>query len=174
MKVILKNTPSIFLLITSVWLFSATAKAEDKAGYRITVQKTTLTRDDIRTADAYADRIDRTLGLKVAIKNVSMKDKAEAEISYAIIVSRWGYSPPRYEKYQGKEKLAALKPQEEVDLTLGKARIGGYANYANKRYQDKVEVWQVAIIQEGKEIANFTNGSNYERLNAKSIKPSEQ
>ena len=163
----MKILTSILLLVLS---FVVTVRAEDKNGYRVTVQKTTLERDDVRGPDAYDDKIDRTLGLKVAIKNVSMKDKVEATVEYAIIVSRWAYSPPRYEKYAGSEKLPALKPQESHDLTLGKARIGGYANYGNKRYQDKVEAWQITIT-EGATPTTLQSGANYTRLAEKSVAP---
>lgn len=160
------------LVIVTLCMLSlgASSQAEDKNGFRITVQKTTLERDDVRGTDIYLDKIDRTLGLKVAIKNISMKEKPESNVEYAIIVSRWGYSTPRYEKYAGTEKLPALKPQVEQDMTLGKARIGGYAGYANKRYQDKIEGWQISI-KEGATPTIIQSGANYTRLAEKSVAP---
>lgn len=162
------------LLLTLFCIFSIAPilQAEDKDGYRIIVQKTTLERDDTRGRNLYDDRIDRTLGLKVNFKNISMKEKAEATVDYSIIVSRWGFSTPRYEKYTGSEKLAALKQQEGADLTLGKARIGGYANFGNKRYQDKVEAWEVVIKQADGTATSMQSNSSYARMAEKSVKPS--
>ena len=161
------------LILFTLLLHLAPLQAEDKGGYRVMVQKTTLERDDTRGNGYYDDRIDRTLGLKVAITNVSMKEKAEATVDYTIIVSRWSYSPNRYEKYTGTEKLSALKQQKSAELTLGKARIGGYANYANQKYQDKVEGWQIIINEPGMPPVSLQSGSSFKHMAEKSVKPTE-
>jgi len=174
MKSCLRLFPKLALLLVFSQFFPIpSASAQEKNGYRISVQKTTLARDDYRGGGYYADKIDRTLALKVNIRNIGMKVKPEATIEFVILVKRWGYAPPRIEKFSGTEKLASLKQQEFADFTLGKVRIGGYANYGNKRYQDDVEAWKVLIKEEGIEAASFQSGSSFDRLFEKAVSSQE-
>lgn len=160
-------------LLFAALLIPPTLSAQEKNGYRILVQKTTLARDDERNQGYYYDKIDRTLGLKVNVRNISMKVKPEAVIEYFLIVKRWGYSPMRFEKYTGTEPLPSLKQQEAADFVLGKARIGGYSKNNNKRYQDEVEAWKVVIKEEGVEVAAFQSGSSFDKVYEKAVDPSK-
>jgi hypothetical protein len=98
-----------FLLSALVFVAATlnhTASAEEKNGLSVTVSKTTLERSDTRNTYYYSDRIDRTQGLKVTVKNVSFKDMPEGEIEWTILVRK--YYSTTVLKHSGKEKLKPL------------------------------------------------------------------
>lgn len=138
---------------------------------RVEVQKATLSKDDDRNTD-YADRIDRTLGLKVYAKNTSMKDMEAGTVEWVMIVERWGYNPRRLERYKGSSAMPALRSSEEVTFSVGESQLGGYKHYGGQ-YQDKIEGWSVTIIHGGKPTMRLTSGSAFEKLNAKAKEPSQ-
>jgi hypothetical protein len=163
--------PRTLLFLLAIVPF-ATGLAKDENGMRVEVSKSTISRDDERRRDGYLDKVDRTLGLKIQAKNISMKPLEPGEIEWTIIVERWGYSPARFERYKGKQIIEALKPGESVNLTVGQSPVGGYEGYS-KQYQDKMEAWQVVIRHGGKETITVTSGSTFEKANqrAKDAEP---
>lgn len=145
----------------------AAARADEKNGLRVSVQKTVLEKDKNHTG-AYWESISKALALKVSAKNISLKEMPEGEVNYTILVKRWGNVPPLYHRYAGTETLAALKPGEEAELTLGKVSMGGYENSGNrKQYADSVEAWQVSVNQNQKETIKITSTGSFEKLDAK-------
>ncbi len=128
--------------------------------------KSTIEKNDDRDRSWGLDRVDRTLGLKILAKNISMRPFDEGLLEWTIIIERWGYSPSRYERYKGMQKLDPLKPGESVNLTAGESSIGGYGGY-NKRYQDKMEAWQVVVKHASGTTISVQSGSSFDRLYAK-------
>ena len=147
---------SAALLVTC----AAPGRAEEKNGLSVSVVKKTLDRADVRTNSYYTDRIDRTQGLKVTIKNVSFKEMPEGEVEWTLLVRK--YYSTTVEKYAGKEKLKALKPAEVVELTIGSAQIQGW-NYAGDQVKDKIE-HQVIVNQAGKEVFRTASTSSFETV----------
>lgn len=137
------------------------ALAEEKNGLSVNVSKKTLDRADVRSGYiGYSDRIDRTQGLKVAIKNTSFKPMPDGEIEWTILVRR--YYSTAILSYQGKEALKALKPAEAAELTIGAAQILGWRD-ASEQTKDKIE-YQVIVNQAGKEMIRVESTASFDTL----------
>lgn len=140
------------------------ARAEEKNGLSVTVAKKTLDRAD-RTNGYYYDRIDRTQGLRVTVKNTTFKEMPEGEVEWTILVRQ--YSSTSIEKYSGKEKLKMLKPAEAADLVIGSAQITGWRDW-NAQSKDKIE-YQVVITQGGKETYRTASTGSFDMLAKRAI-----
>ena len=145
----------------------AAARAEEKNGLSVNVSKTVLEKNDTRGNGYYSDRLNRTQGLKAAIKNVSFKEMPEGEVVWTILVKK--YYSNIVESYTGSEKLKALKPAETADMVIGNAEITGY-NYSGSTEKDKIE-WQVIIKQDDKEILKVASTSAFDNLAKHATKP---
>ena len=154
-----------FALVFTLTL--AAARAEEKNGLSVNVQKTVIEKNDTRGNGYYSDRINRTQGLKAAIKNTSFKEMPEGEVVWSILVK--SYYSTTIEIYTGTEKLKALKPAETTDMVIGKAEITGY-NYSGTAEKDKIE-WQVIVKQDGKEIIKVASTSAFDSMAKRAIKP---
>src|SRR5678816_2058049 len=120
------------------------ARAEEKNGLSVTVAKKTLDRAD-RSSSYYYDRIDRTQGLKVTVKNTTFKEMPEGDLEWTILVRQ--YSTTSIEKHSGKEQLKSLKPAEAVDLLIGAAQITGWRDWG-QQWKDKIEYLSLIHISE--------------------------
>jgi hypothetical protein len=145
--------------------FGFAAQAEERNGLSVLVVKKTLDRADRSASYAY-DRIDRTQGLRVTIKNATFKPMADGEIDWTILVRQ--YSSTSIEKYTGKEKLKALKPAETAELVIGAAQITGWRDWGNQ-WKDKVE-FQVIITQDGKETFRTASTNSFDILAKRAVK----
>ncbi len=147
----------------------SSAPAEEKNGLSLSVSKKTLERSDSRNGYiGYSDRIDRTQGLKVTVKNTSFKPMPEGEMEWTILVRK--YLSSSLYRYTGKEKLSALKVAEAADLTIGAAQITGWKDYG-EQYKDKIE-YQVVITQAGKEMIRTASTPAFDALAKRSVKAS--
>jgi hypothetical protein len=113
------------------WLLSAFAFVhcgfgdDKKNGLQVAVTKSTLSRDDSRSAFLNnIDHLDRTQGLKVTITNVSFDPMPEGEVEWEILVHK--YYSPTITSYHGTENLKALGKAQSVDMTIGAVPIEGY------------------------------------------------
>lgn len=149
-------------------LMVGTVRAEEKNGLRLSAQKTILDREKEHQAFSDLSRVEKELGLKVAAKNTSFKPMPEGTLSYIIIVKRWGQMPIAYQRYEGTEKLPALKPSEEANLTMGRVKMSGYEGL-NKRqtYQDSIEGWQIIVTHAGAETIRIASTGSFDSLNKK-------
>ena len=136
------------------------AEAEEKNGVQLTVQKKTLDRADTRGGAYYLDRIDRTQGLKVMVKNVSFKPMPEGEVEWVILVRK--YPGTILEGFRGAEALKALRPADTVEMVMGAAQITGWRDYYDA-VRDKME-YQVIVKQEGVEKVRMQSTSNFDTL----------
>jgi hypothetical protein len=141
------------------------ARAEEKNGLSVTISKKTLDRADQRSG-YYYDRIDRTQGLRVTIKNATFKEMPEGELEWTILVRQ--YSSTSIEKHTGKEKLKALKPAEIADLVIGAAQITGWRDWG-QQWKDKIE-HQVVITQGGKETYRAASTASFDALAKRAVK----
>lgn len=160
MKVVLALLAAVFLLFVAL----TPALADTQNGLTVAVTKKTLDRQDQR-AGYYWDRIDRTQGLKLAIRNATFKDMPEGEVEWTILVR--GYSSNSIQKNNGKEKLKALKPAEATEMVIGAAQITGYRDYGTQ-YKDKIE-HQVVITQAGKEVYRAASTAGFEALAKRAV-----
>jgi hypothetical protein len=155
----------VLLVALALFGFSLIGFAEEANGLRLTAQKTLLEKNKDRDNSPYWDTVDKALGLKVNVRNVSLKDMPEGTLEYIVIVKRWGSSPTRYESYTGTEKLPALTKSAEANLTVAKVALGGYegAGYG-KYYQDTIEGWQLIAKHDGKETLKLQSTSSFDKL----------
>ena len=156
---------SLCALLTGVVLFTGALDAAEKNGLSVTVSKKTLDRAD-RTSAYYSDRIDRTQGLKVSVKNTTFKEMPEGEVEWTILVRQ--YASTSIHKHQGKEKLKALKPAETAELLIGAAHITGWRDWGTQ-WKDKIE-YQVVINQAGKETFRTASTSSFDSLAKRAVK----
>ncbi|HEV7868912.1 MAG TPA: hypothetical protein VGO90_14590 [Chthoniobacteraceae bacterium] len=134
--------------------------AEEKNGVQLTVVKKTLDRNDVRGSYYYTDRIDRTQGLKVTIKNVSFKPMPEGEVEWTIVVRK--YYSSVVEGFTGVEKLKALRPADTEQMVMGAAQITGWAGYYDAA-KDKIE-YQVIVKQGGAETIRTQSSASFDAL----------
>lgn len=142
------------LLASSVSLL-----AVEKNGVMLTVTKKTLDRSDTRSG-YYSDRIDRTQGLKVSLKNMTFKPQKEGEVVWTILVRRVGYTAPS--GFTGSEPLKALQPSEGLDMVMGAAQITGWKDYYDSA-KDKME-YQVIVKQGGTEVVRAQSSANFDAI----------
>ncbi len=156
------------LLFTPLLLISIHASvAEEKNGISVTVQKVTLDKSDSR-GGYYMERINRTQGLKVTVKNVSFKDMKEGEVDWQILVKR--YYASGIVSYTGTEKLKALKAADGQDMTIGAAQISGWKEGGSME-KDKIE-WQIIVKQDGIETMRAQSTSTFDSLAKHAVKAS--
>lgn len=156
--------------VVLVWLLavSIAGAIDEKNGLRVTVAKKTLDRNDTRGGYYSYDRIERTMGLKVTVKNVSMKDFPAGELEYSILVKNYNYSPTTYELYQGKESLSALRLADSVDVVIGAAEINGWRD-SDYHAQDKLD-YQIIIKHGGKETIRVASNPAFDAMARRAIK----
>lgn len=147
---------------------SLMAFAEEANGLRVTAQKTLLEKNKDRDNSPYWDTVDKALGLKVNVRNVSFKDMPEGTLECIVVVKRWGSNPVRYESYTGTDNIPPLTKSAEANLTVGKVALGGYEGLGyNKYYQDSIEGWQIIVKHDGKETIKLQSTSSFDKLLAK-------
>lgn len=156
--------PPVTVLSAFAVFLTFFARAEEKNGLSVTISKKTLDRADQRSG-YYTDRIDRTQGLKVTIKNATFKEMPEGELEWMILVRQ--YSSTSIEKHTGKEKLKGLKPAEIADLVIGAAQITGWRDWG-QQWKDKIE-YQVVITQGGKETYRTASTASFDTLAKRAI-----
>jgi hypothetical protein len=143
----------------------AQLKAEEKNGFQCSVQKVTLDKADVRS-DLNVEALDRTMGLRVSLRNTSFRPVPDGEITWEIVKRK--FDNGAIELTTGTEKLQSLKAGETADLTLGFARTGGVRNGAVLR-QDELE-WQITIKPEGQPATRFTSKSSFAALLKRAVK----
>lgn len=135
-------------------------RAEEKNGLQVTVQKVTLDRADFRGGDVNIENLDRTMGLRVSLRNTTFKEIADGEVTWEIVKRKWDTST--LELTTGTEKLPRLRAGENVELTIGAARTSGVINGAVLR-KDELD-WQLTFKQGAREIARFSSKANFPTL----------
>ena len=142
-------------------------RAVEKNGLRVDVTATTLDRAD---GKGNYKEIDRTMALKVKVRNTSMKPRPEGELEYTIFVKRWGYSESgTYESYKGTVKLEALLPSKEVEVRGDEFRLGGHMHGTSRMHVDDLAGWKV-VVRQGDQVTECSSSSNVAGM-AKSAQP---
>jgi hypothetical protein len=142
--------------------------AEDKNGLRLNVSKKTLDRAD-NPKGSMGREIDRTMGLKATIKNLSSKELAEGTIECVILIKRWSLSDASsIERYTKSLKLVALKSAMESELLVGDYHIGGHLHGTSTEHVDQLVGWKITIDLGGKK-TDFINSSSFEVMNKRAV-----
>jgi hypothetical protein len=155
------------LLLACVLLATAgAAGAADKDGLQYDVQKTVLDKADTRGYDVNTSRLDRYMGLKVSLRNMTFKEMPAGEITWEILNRK--YLSTSVELSSGTDKLPAIKPSEKIELTLGSANVQGYRDGA-MRHMDELE-WQLTIKREGKEVFRANSTKSFDAIAKRATK----
>jgi len=151
-------------LFLSLWIallgLLLPGRAEEKGGLQINVQKVTLDKADVRGVDVNMENLDRLMGLRVSIRNVSFKDMPEGEVTWEILKRR--YDTAALELTSGTEKVPKLRTGETVELTIGIVKVAGFRNGAILR-KDELD-WELTFKHDEKETARFSSKSNFPML----------
>jgi hypothetical protein len=158
-----------FLPLVLVACFVCHGMAEEANGLRVTVQKTLLERDKDRDAFYGWDKVNKALGLKVAAKNISLKELPEGSLEFKIIVKRWGHrNPELFESYVGTEKFPALAKSGETNLVVAKVPMGGWETTSGRKdYVDTVEGYEIVVRHADKETIRIKSTAGFDKLAAK-------
>jgi hypothetical protein len=141
---------------------TASASAQEKNGVRLMVSKKTLDRNDVRAGYYYADRIDRTQGLKVTVQNTSLKPQPEGEVVWTILVRKYGYTSGGLEAFTGIEPLKALRPTDKEEMVMGAAQITGWRDWYDYA-KDKMD-YQVIVKQGGVEVVRMQSTQGFDAV----------
>ena len=151
-------------VVTGLLAWSPSLWADEKNGVSLMVTKKTLERNDTRSPYYYSgDRIDRTQGLKAAIRNTTIKPQPEGEVKWTILVRKNSYSSSgTLDGSTGTEKLNALKSSETLEMVLGAAQITGWRDGYDAA-KDKFE-YQVIVSQDGVEKVRVQSTAAFDAL----------
>lgn len=99
----------------------------------------------------YFKDVDRTLALKIKVKNVSFKPLPAGKLEWNVYVKRWGgFEVEQIERLSGTLDLPELVVARELELSGGEFQIGGHLHGSSKIHLDEVEGWKVVLTHEGK------------------------
>jgi hypothetical protein len=154
---------SVFLLFTGL---AAPLHAEDRDGFRLTVNKNTVSRRD--GPSTYTKEIDRDLLLKAVLLNTSMKDRKDLRVEWVILIKRWLGESGALERNSGKMDVALLKRSEATDVKTGTFHIGGHMHGSSKMHVDELEGWKFTVFVDGKP-TEFRSSTSFDALNQRAV-----
>ena len=150
--------------IGALVLTACPARAEEKGGLLVDVQKKVLSRNDQNTPKGVGSvNVSRILSLKVDIKNNAMRDMPETKISYTVLIQRWGTETGNIERYDGEAKVEAMNIAHGQSVTLGEFPIGGHLHGSSEHHVDHMLAWKVVIERDGKKL-DFSNTGSFDAL----------
>lgn len=158
------------LWITTLALFAATLSpltAAENGGLLVDVQKVSLERHD--SGYLGETEINRTMGLKINIKNNSMKEVPETTLKYVILLQRWGMETGNIERTQGELKFEKLLASRSVTVNAGEIKIGGHMHGTSDKHVDRIAGWKITIVRDGR-VLDFLSNSNFDTLNKRADK----
>jgi hypothetical protein len=136
------------------------ARAEEKEGLLVDVQKKVVNRNDKNTPGGVGSMtVDRTLSLKVDMKNNAIRDMPETKADYTVLIQRWAMETGRIERYEGTAKVDALAVGHTESVLLGEFHIGGHMHGSSEMHVDHMLAWKVVIERDGKKLEFMSNGS---------------
>ena len=148
-------------------LSSSPARADEKGGLRVDVQKKVLNRNDKNTVNGVGTvEVDRTLTLKVDITNAAMRDMPETKADYIVLIQRWGSETGNIERYEGSAKVDALLMSRAESVLLGEFHIGGHLHGTSEMHVDHLVAWKVVIERDGKKL-EFSSTASFDSMNKK-------
>lgn len=135
--------------------------AIEKDGLLVNVQQTALERNDGQGGD-YRE-INRTMALKLQVKNASFKDLPAGTVKYTVLIRRWLSETGTYVRYTGKTDIAPLLRSKNVDLVLGEYPIGGHLHGTSRMHVDEVAGWKLEFLF-GEKATEMTSKSNFAQM----------
>ena len=161
-------TARLLLLLALLTVAMNNAGAEEKQGIRLDVTPHIAENRSVRTPNqAGITESDKTMSMKVAVKNTSMNDMPEASLAYTFIVERWNISEKEsYSFYTGTQQVKALRPADQVSLDVGTYKIGGHRHGTSPRHEDKLAGWKI-VVTRGTQQTEFSSTPNFAALEAR-------
>ncbi|CAA9236155.1 MAG: hypothetical protein AVDCRST_MAG42-1842 [uncultured Chthoniobacterales bacterium] len=141
------------------------SRAEEKQGIRVDVAPHMAeNRSDRAPSRAGVIEVDKTMAMKVSVKNTSMKDLPQGSIAYTFIVERWNADEKEsYSSYTGTHEVRALRPAEQTQLDVGTYKIGGHRHGTSPRHEDKLGGWKI-VVSHGDRKVEFASTPNFGAL----------
>lgn len=170
-----KIANKVCLLLAAIFLFgfAPCLSAAEGGGLLVDVSKSVAKRNDIGTTTTRhigTMSVDRTMTLKVNVRNTAAKDMLETEIQYVVLIQRWRMSESaEVERIEGTAKLPAIMMSHDTSVNLGEFQISGHMHGTSDRHMDHLAAWKIIITRDGKKI-EFTSGSNFTQLDDKAKK----
>jgi len=150
----------VFFLATLDFL-----RAAEAGGMIVEVQKSALSSQ--YGSDPRWREVNRTMTLKISVKNNTMKPMEEGKLQYTIIIKRrWTSELGDLERKTGSMKLEALPPNRSVVLEAGNINLSGYYQGTSNQYVDKIVAWKVTITR-GDKNWDFLSSTNFDSYNAR-------
>lgn len=167
-----KNHPYLPAAIVLLIFTIIPLHAAEKGGLLVDISKKTIARKDRTTPyDAGSSVVDRTLALKLDVKNNSTKDLPSTPVHYIVLIQRWGSSErENLERFEGNGTIEALRPANSTSVQLGEFHIGGHMHASSERHVDHIAGWKVVITRNGKSV-EFTSGPTFETMNDRAKPP---
>lgn len=155
--------PAFFLLLA---LVSPPLNAIDKEGMTVNVSKRIINRNDTVHHDGIGDmEIDRTMTLRLDVKNTSRKTMAATTVAYTVLVQRWNFGEREdIESYSGTMPIEEIVSLNAISSSLGEYRIGGHMHGTSDRHTDRMLAWKVVIERDGKKVEVLST-PRFEALN---------
>lgn len=146
---------------------SCPVRATEQGGLLVEISKSVVQRNDGPPKKRLGTMsVDRTMSIKVDVKNSSMKDMAATNVEYVALVERWSLREEnKIERFQGSKPLEAIPVAHNATVLLGEFHIGGHMHGTSERHVDHLIGWKVVIERDGQKL-EFTSGSNFDLLNA--------
>ena len=155
----------LFTSAVALIVATAPARADEKGGLLVDVQKKVLNRNDQNTPKGVGSvNVDRTLSLKVDIKNNSMRDMPESNIAYAVLIQRYASEAGSVERYEGNAKVDAMTIAHGQSVVLGEFPIHGHMHGGSEHHVDHIIAWKVVIERDGKKL-EFMSTSSFDSMN---------
>lgn len=157
------------LCISAVVLImsAAAARAAEQGGLLVDIQKKVSNRSDRNTPNGVGSmNVDRTMSLKVDVKNNASRLMPETKIAYIVLIQRWASESGNIERYEGTGKLEGLGVSHSTSVVLGDFAIGGHMHGTSDMHVDKMVAWKIVIERDGKKL-EFTNTSTFDALNTR-------
>ncbi len=137
--------------------------AAEKGGLLVDISKSVVSRHD-GPRDGDMMELNRTMSLKLDVKNTSSKDMPATTVDYIALIQRWGSETGSVERYSGTKPLEKLNFAHDTKLLLGDFHIGGHMHGSSDRHADRLVAWKVIITRDGEKL-EFVSGSTFESLN---------
>ncbi|BCX49527.1 hypothetical protein HAHE_34350 [Haloferula helveola] len=119
----------------------------------ISVKQQTLTADHDRNG-RFGDRSEKTVTLRVEIRNSSRSQLEDVKLSGIALVVREGERSETVRRHElAAVELPAMKPNEKVTVDLGKIVLSEY-EWGGSKTEESLEEWKVVCMQGDKEVGS--------------------
>ena len=163
MKTLLPAFVAIVPLLSPLW-------AADSAKVTLVAKARVVTSDhDLR--GKFGSTAQKTVTLKVTVANVSGTPLAASELAGDALVKRERDGKEKIVKETlGKTAVPALKPNEKVELELGKITLTELER-GKQKFEESLEAWKLTCTAGQVQLGVVTSDKRYEELEKSAVVP---